>query len=72
MPNMPENQLPKWMDLAPEERHKLIGEIIDAMIYNEHAVLVLQRVVEDFRLLGWIKSVILPKDANNNIDSSLN
>jgi hypothetical protein len=69
---MQENKLPKWMDLLPEERHRLIGEIIDAMVYNEYAVLVLQKVVEDFRLLGWIKSTILPNNNEDIINPNLN
>jgi hypothetical protein len=42
------------------ERHKLIGELIDAMIYSENAVAILKDCVEGFRAAGYIKSVILP------------
>jgi hypothetical protein len=50
----------KWMDLPPQERHKLIGEIIDAMIYHSEAVDKVQELLEQFRELGYIHSVILP------------
>lgn len=48
------------MDLPPQERHKLIGEIIDAMIYHSEAVDRVQQLLEEFRELGYIHSVILP------------
>ena len=42
------------------ERHRLIGELIDAMIYSENAVAILKDCVEGFRAAGYIKSIILP------------
>jgi hypothetical protein len=62
---MSEMQMPKWMDLNTYDRHKLLGELIDAMIYSGEAVQVLQANVEQFRLMGWVRSVILPE--NNEI-----
>ena len=59
---MENNELPKWGDLNINERHKLIGELIDAMIYSGHAVNHLQVSVENFRLMGYIRSVILPQN----------
>lgn len=47
------NQLPKWMDLTTQERHKLLGELIDAMIYSGEAVHYLSTSVEQFRAMGW-------------------
>lgn len=58
--NMPEMQLPKWPEMNTYERHKLIGELIDAMIYSGAAVAVVIDMVEGFRAAGWIKSIILP------------
>ena len=55
----------KWTDLPPHERHRLLGEIIDAMIYNGQAVTEVRTLLESFRDRGMIKSVILP-----DIDSS--
>jgi hypothetical protein len=57
--------LPKWMDLNTYDRHKLLGELIDAMIYSGEAVEILQATVEQFRLMGYVKSIILPE--NNEI-----
>lgn len=62
---MPEMQLPKWGDLNINERHKLLGELIDAMIYHGEAVQQLQLIVEKFKMLGYVKSIILPE--NNEI-----
>jgi hypothetical protein len=59
---MSEMQLPKWGDLNINERHKLLGELIDAMIYHGEAVQHLQSTVEKFRMLGYVKSVILPEN----------
>jgi hypothetical protein len=53
--------LPKWMDLNTYDRHKLLGELIDAMIYSGEAVEILQATVEQFRLMGYVKSIILPQ-----------
>lgn len=58
---MSEMQLPKWGDLNINERHKLLGELIDAMIYSSEAVQHLQSTVEQFRAMGLIKSIILPE-----------
>jgi hypothetical protein len=59
---MSEMPLPKWGDLNTFERHKLLGELIDAMIYSGEAVQHLQVTVEQFRLMGYIRSVILPQN----------
>jgi len=58
---MPEMPLRKWMDLNTYDRHKLLGELIDAMIYSGEAVEILQATVEQFRLMGYVKSIILPE-----------
>lgn len=60
---MSKMQMPKWMELTTIERHTLLGELVDAMIYSADAVLVLRLTVEEFRNRGLIKSVILPEDA---------
>ena len=59
---MENNEPPKWGDLNINERHKLIGELIDAMIYSGNAVEHLQVSVENFRLMGYIRSIILPQN----------
>jgi hypothetical protein len=58
--NMPEMLLPKWPEMNTIERHKMIGELIDAMIYSGQAVVILKDCVEGFRAAGYIKSIILP------------
>ena len=58
--NMPEMLLPKWPEMNTIERHRLIGELIDAMIYSGAAVAVVKDCVEAFRAAGYIKSIILP------------
>jgi len=50
----------KWPEMNTIERHRLIGELIDAMIYSENAVAILKDCVEGFRAAGYIKSIILP------------
>ena len=62
---MSQMQLPKWGDLNTLERHKLLGELIDAMIYSGEAVSHLQLTVEHFRSMGLIKSIILPDNDPN-------
>lgn len=59
---MSEMQMPKWGELNTIERHTLIGELIDAMIYSGEAVQVLQETLEQFRNKGLIKSKILPNE----------
>jgi hypothetical protein len=59
---MSEMQLPKWGDLNTYERHKLLGELIDAMIYSGEAVQHLKVTVEQFRLMGYVRSIILPEN----------
>jgi hypothetical protein len=52
--------LPKWTEMNQHDRHLLIGELIDAMVYSGNAVAVLKDCVEGFRSAGYIKSIILP------------
>jgi hypothetical protein len=59
---MSEMPLPKWGDLTPYERHKLLGELIDSMIYSGEALQHLKVTVEQFRLMGYVRSVILPQN----------
>lgn len=53
--------LPTWCDLVPHERHKLLGELVDAMIYSGDAVQEVQQMVERFKSAGYVRSVILPE-----------
>jgi hypothetical protein len=64
---MPQMPLPKWVDLSTYERHKLLGELIDAMIYSGEAVQHLKVTVEQFRLMGYVRSVILPQNEPDEV-----
>jgi len=57
---MSKMSLPKWTEMNQHDRHLLIGELIDAMIYSGNAVAILKDCVEGFRSAGYIKSIILP------------
>jgi hypothetical protein len=57
---MPQMSCHKWPEMNTIERHRLIGELIDAMIYSENAVAILKDCCEGFRAAGYIKSIILP------------
>ena len=56
------DHLPTWCDLVPVERHQLLGELIDAMIYSGKATAEVQALVAKFRTAGYIRSVILPAE----------
>lgn len=59
--------LPKWGDLNTYERHKIIGELIDSMIYSGEALQHLKLTVEQFRLMGYVRSVILPQNEPDEV-----
>jgi hypothetical protein len=65
-------KLPKWMDLSTYDRHKLLGELIDAMIYSGEAVHYLKVTVEQFRAMGWVRSIIMPEVDLNNYTNDKN
>lgn len=62
-------QLPTWCDLVPMERHKLLGELIDAMIYNGIAVMEVQNLVKKFKLNGYVRSKILDNQTITNYEN---
>ena len=51
----------KWTDLVPQERQILIGELIDAMIYNDQALTEVQTLLDSFRQRQMVKSIVLPQ-----------
>jgi hypothetical protein len=51
--------LPNWCELVQHERHLLLGELIDAMIYSGEAVKEVKELLNDFKKRGLIKSIIL-------------
>jgi len=64
---MSQMPLPKWGDLSTYERHKLLGELIDSMIYSGEALQHLKVTVEQFRLMGYVRSIILPDNDHNDL-----
>lgn len=67
---MQDNKLPTWCELVPQERHQLLGELVDAMIYSPVAVMNVQAMLKVFKSAGYVKSTILPhlnttEDGNN-------
>jgi hypothetical protein len=63
---MQDNKLPTWCDLVPHERHQLLGELVDAMIYSPVAVMTIQSIVKGFKKNGYVRSTILPDNKNTN------
>jgi hypothetical protein len=62
MPNLQSNQL-KWMDLSTNDRHKLLGSVIDGMIYNYECVNEVKEMLNRWDDNGFLKSIILPDDS---------
>ena len=48
--------------MLPQDRHELLGKIVDAMIYSDDACAIIRALVKTFEDQGMIKSVILPKN----------
>ena len=55
-----DKKLPTWCDLVPHERHQLLGELVDAMIYSPVAVMTIQSILKGFKRNGYVRSTILP------------
>jgi hypothetical protein len=65
-------KLPTWCELLPHERHKLLGELVDAMIYSPVAVMTIKNVLKGFKKSGFVKSVILPENFNHETNITEN
>lgn len=61
---MQKDKLPTWCDLVPQERHQLLGELVDAMIYSPIAVMTIQSILKGFKRNGYVRSTILPINEN--------
>lgn len=55
-----QDKLPTWCELLPHERHQLLGELVDAMIYSPVAVMTIQSMLKGFKKQGYVRSTILP------------
>lgn len=64
MSNLQSSKL-KWMDLEPLERYRMIGQVIDGMIYHYECVDEVKEMIERWDDNGFLKSIILPEEENN-------
>jgi hypothetical protein len=62
MPNLQSSKL-KWIDLSTNDRHKLLGSVIDGMIYNYECVNEVREMLSRWDDNGFLKSIILPDDS---------
>jgi hypothetical protein len=65
----------KWMDLSNNDRHRMLGQVIDGMIYNYECVNEVREMLEQWDNHGFLKSIILPDeepDEKDNMCSSCN
>ena len=52
----------KWMDLDPQERYRMVGQVIDGMIYHSICVDEVKEMLSNWNDEGLLKSIILPED----------
>jgi len=71
MSKMQSNQLKKnkWMDLSTNDRHRLLGQVIDGMIYNYECVNEVREMLKNWDDNGFLKSVILPDEPDTMCNS---
>lgn len=58
-------KLPNWCELLPQERHQLLGELVDAMIYSGVATMAVQDLLRKFKKSGFVKNKILTIDTEH-------
>ena len=61
----------KWMDLESVERYRIVGQVIDGMIYHAKCVNEVKEMLSNWNDDGLLKSIILP-DEEDNMCSSCN
>lgn len=61
-------KLPTWCETPAPTRHKILGELIDAMIYSGEALMKVEILIEEFRKEGLVKSIILPLNNENETE----
>ena len=71
MSKMQRPQLKKdvWMDLLTNDRHRIIGQVIDGMIYHYECVNEIREMLQRWDENGFLKSIILPEEADNMCSS---
>jgi hypothetical protein len=66
----------KWMDLEPLERYRIVGQVIDGMIYHAQCVNEVKEMLSNWDDDKLLKSIIMPDsepcDEENNMCSSCN
>ena len=68
MSKMQSNQL-KWMDLEPLERYRIVGQVIDGMIYHVECVNEVKELLERWNDDELLKSIIMPEEEDNMCSS---
>ena len=56
-----------WMDLLTNDRHMILGSVIDGMIYHYECVNEVREMLERWDENGFLKSIILPDDEPDNM-----
>lgn len=59
----------KWMDLDPQERYRMVGQVIDGMIYHSICVDEVKEMLSNWNDEGLLKSIILPDEPDNMCSS---
>ena len=50
----------KWIDLLTNDRHMILGQVIDGMIYHYECVNEVREMLQRWDENGFLKSIILP------------
>jgi hypothetical protein len=74
MPNLQSSKLKKdkWMDLLTNDRHRILGQVIDGMIYNYECVNEVREMLSRWDDEGFLRSIILPDEEPDNMCNSCN
>ena len=54
------------MDLLKNDRHRIIGQLVDGMIYHYECVNEVREMLERWDDEGFLKSIILPEEETND------
>jgi hypothetical protein len=74
MSKMQSSKLKKdvWMDLLTNERYRILGQVIDGMIYHYECVNEVKEMLERWDENGFLRSIILPDNEPDNMCTSCN
>ena len=61
-----------WMDLLTNDRHMILGQVIDGMIYHYECVNEVREMLQRWDENGLLKSIILPESEPDNMCQSCN